>query len=183
LFKSSTTFANDIALWKVFPPFILSGASVKSIPYAHFNMITNGTGIVAGWGDRSDSDPNGPRLLQKGDVNILTNIQCQSKHVQSNTSVNISDSHVCADTMSGGPCKGDHGGPLMTVRNGIKILIGIVSSTWNCTRSGPPRLCNWHIIHFVFVIGWNVITLTNGLYFSDTRTSSFYDWIQVQTTS
>lgn len=130
----------------------MDGAIIASIPFAHFNFYANGTGVVAGWGGRNNNDPEGPRKLQKGSVQILTNSQCQDIYRRNGTKIQIKRTQICADGVNSDPCYGDSGGPLMCRRNGVYILCGIISNIGTCTRYEPPRICKYLIFNYFLSI-------------------------------
>ncbi|XP_073796774.1 transmembrane protease serine 7 isoform X2 [Danio rerio] len=105
---------------------------------------------VTGWGYRSEQDKVLPTVLQKAEVNVLSQSECKRSYGP------VSPRMLCAGVPSGeqDACRGDSGGPLSCqAQTGSRwFLTGIVSWGSGCGRPYLP-----------------------GVY---TRVAKFIDWIQ-----
>lgn len=110
---------------------------------------------AAGWGWTDEVKNGGKRAntLQKVDVPILANAECQQWYKDEKKSLTIVSTALCAGLENGGKdsCQGDSGGPLMIKKDGRHQVVGVVSAGIGCAR---PRL--------------------PGLY---TRVNNYLDWI------
>ena len=108
------------------------------------------TATVTGWGRKEVNAFKLPTVLQKVDLPILSNSECQQWYKDS---VSIMTSVLCAGLEKGGKdaCQGDSGGPIMVKVEGRYVLAGITSYGIGCARPKIP-----------------------GVY---TRASSYIDWI------
>ena len=91
---------------------------------------------VAGWGVLRESSYSIPDLLQKVDVPLITQAQCDKAYPGK-----ITDRMICAGFPQGGKdsCQGDSGGPLVAkADDGHTYLIGVVSWGRGCARAGYP---------------------------------------------
>ena len=128
----------------------------KRLPFSTMVMMAT----VTGWGRSDVSEINTSsnisriKALQKVDLPIVSNEQCQLWYRREDWSMKIKASHLCAGFESGGKdsCLEDSGGPLMIKQNGRFVIVGIVSAGIGC---GLPR--------------------TPGIY---TRVSSYIHWIK-----
>ncbi|XP_047996050.1 collagenase-like [Leguminivora glycinivorella] len=83
------------------------------------------TAVAAGFGKTSDSQNSFPTTtsLHHVTLQVITNTVCQKSF-----DVPIHGSHLCTNGVNGfGTCDGDSGGPLTTVWNNQRILIGVTS--------------------------------------------------------
>ncbi|XP_052836801.1 serine protease 7-like [Drosophila gunungcola] len=92
---------------------------------------------VAGWG-RTLHNPTSP-TKQKVPVNFWDFNRCRIKYLS--LQIAVEPSQICA----GGEehvdsCDGDSGGPLMSYRQGVWVLRGIVSFGRSCGRRGWPAI-------------------------------------------
>ena len=86
--------------------------------------------VITGWG-KTDTDPDDskgrPVILQEGNKTTITNSQCQEYKWEERPFV-ITDNMICAVNPKESSCKGDSGGPMITLsKNGTYQQIGIVS--------------------------------------------------------
>lgn len=94
-----------------------------------FNVMTSG------WGTTSEGSSGLPRILQKVEVPLVTQKNCNAP-----TSYNgdITDRMICAGYVEGGKdsCQGDSGGPLFVKQtSGDFLLVGVVSWGEGCARA------------------------------------------------
>ena len=99
---------------------------------------------VAGWG-WTDVPINGGRqtdILQKVDVPILANDDCQRWYKEKNKTNLILDGSMCAGFEEGGKdaCNADSGGPLMVEEDGRHVVVGVVNGGIGCDRPKLPGL-------------------------------------------
>ena len=110
---------------------------------------------VTGWGTKDEDADFISTVLQKVEVPIMSNIDCQEFYKsEPRWNVVIKDDVLCAGLEQGGKdaCQGDSGGPLLVKHvSGRYMLAGITSWGIGCARPKLP-----------------------GTY---TRTSSYIDWI------
>ncbi|CAH4023114.1 unnamed protein product [Pieris brassicae] len=102
------------------------------------NAFAGVTATATGYGKMKDSQKGFPKTTQLHHVNlkVLTNAVCQRTF----SGITIHKSHLCTDgTQRVGTCEGDSGGPLTTIVNNRRILIGIVSFGLSdgCERGTP----------------------------------------------
>ncbi|XP_071444012.1 trypsin-like [Hetaerina americana] len=128
--KSTGQYFDDIALFKVSPPFTLNNKTVTLIPMAEEGIEAHSGSIssVAGWGSIRYSGPTSESLL-KAEIPIVSKSDCFD-------ALKIPVNEICAGYRDGGidACQGDSGGPL--VINGIQY--GIVSWGDGCAKPGFP---------------------------------------------
>lgn len=101
--------------------------------------------IVAGWGR------NGPYrsdIKQSTVVNLVPNGECKKYYPSLTTKQLCAVGHTGEDT-----CKGDSGGPLMTVYGGKYFVVGIVSgkrADYPCGSSVPSLYTNvYHYLDWI----------------------------------
>ncbi|XP_045512707.1 collagenase-like [Pieris brassicae] len=102
------------------------------------NAFAGVTATATGYGKMKDSQKGFPKTTQLHHVNlkVLTNAVCQRTF----SGITIHKSHLCTDgTQRVGTCEGDSGGPLTTIVNNRRMLIGIVSFGLSdgCERGTP----------------------------------------------
>ena len=76
-----------------------------------------------------------PPTLQWMDTNCITNEECKKVW----RLLPLTSRHQCANVDKATSCMGDSGGPLTTMENGVKVLLGNVS--WvhrGCADTGYP---------------------------------------------
>ncbi|KAI8898943.1 trypsin-like cysteine/serine peptidase domain-containing protein, partial [Globomyces pollinis-pini] len=137
---------NDIGILKVS---LVSGvAPTNQIILDRGGLTSPGTYLVtAGWGRTSFNGPQSP-ILKETTVPITTNDVCYSAYppLQSNPTsfcAGYDDGHTDA-------CNGDSGGPLFQPQGNSAVLVGLVSSGFECARPNKPgvytkisSLLNW----------------------------------------
>lgn len=80
--------------------------------------------------------------LQKVDVPVLENSECQTWYKEANKNLVIVDTCMCAGYQLGGKdsCIGDSGGPLMLKKQDRHFVAGVVSAGFGCARERLPGL-------------------------------------------
>ncbi|XP_040355567.2 serine protease 33-like [Ixodes scapularis] len=154
-FGSPKRLSNDIGLVKLASEVPLSSYAVPAClpsPGDKRLYAAGKNGTVAGWGyvrelrldsfgdDRLSSYMTD--VLQKVDVRIMSNIQCNGLYSEADKSIRVAREQLCAGHKEGkkDACTGDSGGPLM-VREGKKyVVIGVVSGGIGCGRPLLPGL-------------------------------------------
>jgi trypsin len=120
---SSSTYSNDVAVWKLSTTIPTSSTvSYASLAASGSDPASGSSASVAGWGTTSSGGSSLPVDLRRVTVPIISRATCQSQY---GTSA-VTTSMVCAGLNTGGKdsCQGDSGGPLV---DSSKTLIGIVS--------------------------------------------------------
>ena len=105
--------------------------------------------VIAGWGKPS-KNYIGSIVPHVGVVNILDDSDCRSKFLEEFGSDHLRREMLCTeseDVEEGTATHGDSGGPVIVTRNGVKVVVGVISFAFK-------NLPNVH-----------------------TRVSSFYHWI------
>jgi secreted trypsin-like serine protease len=110
---------------------------INSIDYSNLSTSFTGmTAVVAGWGFKNEMSDDYTHELQKVNVPIMTNEECQTWY-QSQEAIKetkipmlIGDGVICAGFVQGGKdaCQGDSGGPLMIKEDGRLVVVGVVSA-------------------------------------------------------
>lgn len=144
------TKAYDIVVFKVDPPFVLNGRTMKAIDLAeHDDDLAAGTKVfVTGWGTVEHSGGILPVNLRGVEVTVVDRQRCREMYGKKR----IMDAHICAADTLKDSCTGDSGGPMVV--NGT--LMGIVSTGIQCARPKYPGLYTrigqtkvWHFIQKV----------------------------------
>ena len=167
-FYENMNHANDISLLKLKK--IEKSAFVSPIALPKFKETNNQEGklcTITGWGKTKQNRLKLPRLLQKAEVPILINAQCQEMFREStNKHIKILSGQVCAGFEDGGvdACQGDSGGPLAcSSSSGIPVLFGITSFGYGCAKPSKPGIYT-RVSHYLKWI-YNI----TGMVESDTK--------------
>ncbi|XP_037550027.1 transmembrane protease serine 7 [Nematolebias whitei] len=138
-YYNAYTFDYDIALLhlkKAWPPSLSLLVQPVCLPSSSHTVTESHRCIVTGWGYRSEDDKILPSVLQKAQVSVMTQTECQKIYGL------ISPRMLCAGVPSGerDACRGDSGGPLSCQAPGGSrwFLIGIVSWGSGCGRPNLP---------------------------------------------
>ncbi|GIY16980.1 plasma kallikrein [Caerostris darwini] len=101
-------------------------------------------GVITGWGktDAGLSNRFGTRLLQKVDVPIISNDECEEWHMEKGIDITISKEMMCAGYEEGkkDACVGDSGGPLIVLVHGRWVVAGLVSAGFGCAQPKQPGI-------------------------------------------
>ncbi|KAK2578460.1 hypothetical protein KPH14_000961 [Odynerus spinipes] len=130
------SWRNDIALLKVYEPFVESKLlSYVPMPSTKDVINANDVAVVSGWGRLWQGGPTTTKLQR---VNIVIADQGYCRSMYNKMSYAIYDTHVCAynPESSKGSCNGDSGGPLTV--NGK--LVGLVSWAKACALTDYPTV-------------------------------------------
>ncbi|XP_028967071.1 serine proteinase stubble [Galendromus occidentalis] len=149
------TFEYDLALMRFYEP-VTFADNIIPICIAEGNHSYVGeTAVVTGWGRLYEDGPL-PSVLQKVQIPIITNQECERLYRKAGFVEDIPQIFICAGMPSGGKdsCEGDSGGPLVLKdeESGQWNLIGIISWGIGCAMPNQP-----------------------GVY---TRITKFADWIK-----
>ncbi|XP_013857713.1 transmembrane protease serine 7 [Austrofundulus limnaeus] len=138
-YYNAYTFDYDIALLhlkKAWPASLSPLVQPVCLPPSSHTITDSHRCIVTGWGYRSEDDKVLPTVLQKAQVSITSQTECQRIYGL------ISPRMLCAGVPSGerDACRGDSGGPLSCQAPGGSrwFLIGIVSWGSGCGRPNLP---------------------------------------------
>jgi len=135
------TFANDFAILYLDKDLVF-GDTVAPIclpSKENDDAYDDVVATVTGWGDIYHKGPDSP-LLQKVDVNTMTNEVCKKKYAIDEKG-EILDNMICAAKEGKDACQGDSGGPLITKETGSEdyySLIGVVSWGEKCADPNYP---------------------------------------------
>ncbi|XP_059062040.1 brachyurin-like [Achroia grisella] len=118
---------NDIAIVRIPSVTFTNNIQAISLPaLSDVNQSFSGySAIVSGYGKTSDAQAGFPSTtaLHQVSVTVITNAVCQNSF-----EITLHGSHLCTGGDRGvGSCDGDSGGPLTTLLNNRRTLIGIVS--------------------------------------------------------
>uniref|UniRef100_A0A1B0C930 Putative trypsin-like serine protease n=1 Tax=Lutzomyia longipalpis TaxID=7200 RepID=A0A1B0C930_LUTLO len=131
--------AHDIALLRVKP--IEFTSTIQPSCIATEDTPVNSVATVMGWGWTHENQSVGQRAdtLQKAQVHVWPNSQCQMSFKSHEKSIVITEEQLCAGKESGGvdACWADSGGPLVSTEG---LLIGIVSTGIGCARPDLPGI-------------------------------------------
>jgi trypsin len=122
----------ELASDSKYEPIALNTASNLDVPSNSAPIMAT----VAGWGATKESSYSLPNSLQKVDVPLVSNAECNKDY-----NGVITDRMICAGIDKGGKdsCQGDSGGPLIaTADDNQRYLIGVVSWGEGCARAGKP---------------------------------------------
>ena len=110
------------------------------LPADKSSLFSGATATVAGWGLKGDGHL--ANELQKVDVPILANDDCQRWYKEEKKTLTIVDGSLCAGFEEGGKdaCRGDSGGPLVIKKDGRQIVVGLVSTGFGCAKPKLPGI-------------------------------------------
>ncbi|XP_047487782.1 chymotrypsinogen B-like [Penaeus chinensis] len=120
----ATTSANDIAVITLQSPLEWTD-DVGPICLPPDKTFANSEAVIVGWGLLNYQDLTLPDELQEAGVTVFDHGECKSAHAFSNFPV--TDKHICAADPGQIACRGDSGGPLMTKKNRLWLLLGVTS--------------------------------------------------------
>jgi len=134
------TFEYDLALLRFHEPVKFAPNIIPvCVPETDDNLVGQ-TSWVTGWGRLYDDGPL-PSTLQKVDLPVLENKECEKMYERAGYREFIPEIFICAGYREGGKdsCEGDSGGP-MTVRrsDGRYSLAGIISWGIGCAKENQP---------------------------------------------
>jgi len=133
---NGNTQDNDFAIIKLGSPAVFSeGVSPVCLPSASTNYDSN-VATVTGWGTLS-SGGSQPNILQKVDVNTMTNAKCSGSDTAYSAS-DITANMICAQDAGKDSCQGDSGGPMVTKEGSYYSIIGVVSWGFGCAQANAP---------------------------------------------
>ncbi|XP_042653115.1 kallikrein-13-like [Tyto alba] len=127
----ATTYAHDLMLLRVEPPFIPT-RYVQPLGLPRSPPATGATCTVMGWGTTTSPHESFPDTPQCVNVTVVGDSECRSAYGSK-----VTEDMLCAGVAGGGKdsCQGDSGGPLIC----DGVLQGIVS--WGdhpCGQAGKP---------------------------------------------
>lgn len=132
---------SDIGVVRLTFPIAVFTVAVSAISIPTDAMVTdlfaNENGIVAGFGRYTDTGNNSPNL-RFVEVNTLPNSGITGCAIRFPSM--IDNSHICTSGLGGrGWCPGDEGAPLIVLRGGVYIQIGVASifPDSGCTSGNP----------------------------------------------
>ncbi|XP_055697456.1 venom serine protease-like [Phlebotomus papatasi] len=151
----NTNNQNDIALIKTTTPIQMNpGVGIACLPFKYnTNTVSQFSGYTveaAGWGTTEFSGPR-PNILQKVQLNVISQPQCQSVLGSA-----INNNHICTFTTNKDTCQYDSGGGLWWTGpdNGRLYVIGINSFGVACADNRTPSVAtrvtqylNWIMVN------------------------------------
>jgi secreted trypsin-like serine protease len=142
---------NDIAMVKLPTKigFFNHAVNIVYLPNNSNIISTNIPALVMGYGQDTWFTAVTNRLLM-ANTQTIPNAGCNPSYIT------VQDTQMCSDNADSGVCVGDEGGPLVIVRNGRYVQIGIIQVISDTTLLGSCRT------------GVKVFT----------RVSSYLDWIK-----
>ncbi|XP_045537313.1 trypsin-1 [Papilio machaon] len=138
--------SNDVALLKTVRQMIWnSDLRPACLPQASSSDFSGTPAVVAGWGFTNEDRGIGsrPNVLQKTDVFVVTNDECNNWYESQGSKIKIISTQMCAGHEQGGrdSCWADSGGPLMVRGNkGHSMVVGVVSTGSGCARAKMPGI-------------------------------------------
>jgi len=133
---SASAFDNDFAIIKLASPVTFSDrVSPICLPSASTEYDSK-VATVTGWGTLA-SGGSQPNILQKVDVNTMTNAQCSASDTAYSAS-DITANMICARDTGKDSCQGDSGGPMVTNEGSYYSIIGVVSWGFGCAQANAP---------------------------------------------
>ncbi|XP_026756351.2 trypsin-1-like [Galleria mellonella] len=136
--------SNDVALLKTMNQLQWTNALRPAcLPQALSNDFSGVLATVAGWGFTNEDRNIGsrPNILQKTDVRVVTNDQCNEWYQAQGSKIKVIPTQMCAGHKEGGrdSCWADSGGPLMFREDNLHaMVVGVVSTGSGCARAQMP---------------------------------------------
>ncbi|XP_046994354.1 trypsin Blo t 3-like [Schistocerca americana] len=132
------SWLHDIALIKVVEPFHLDGVKVAAatLPQQGQPVQDDDVAIIVGWGLVQETDTQPSERLQKAELRIVNQLECQCAY--KSVGEQVHDTNLCAGVLQGGigACQGDSGGPLFV----DGVLVGLTSFSLGCARPNFPAV-------------------------------------------
>ena len=152
--KNENTLANDICLIEASRTLVgIDGTEAICLPSpGSFELIDGEECFTAGWGKSSYQGGVNPELTEVG-VPIVDSRTCSdwfflilvflNSHFTRYSQIGVyvkSATSVCAGYENGyrDSCSGDSGGPLISIRDGIPVLVGVTSWGVRCAEKQKP---------------------------------------------
>jgi len=133
---NAKSYDNDFAIIKLASPITFSDrVSPICLPSTSTNYDSK-VATVTGWGTLS-SGGSQPSILQKVDVNTMTNAKCSASDTAYSAS-DITSNMICARDTGKDSCQGDSGGPMVTNEGNYYSIIGVVSWGFGCAQANAP---------------------------------------------
>uniref|UniRef100_A0A146LZB0 Clotting factor B n=4 Tax=Lygus hesperus TaxID=30085 RepID=A0A146LZB0_LYGHE len=150
-------YTNDIAMLELRDELSWSDAVRPAcFPTQVEDSFSDNDAVAAGWGWTNEATGRGGRasVLQKVNLNVLSNDQCTTWYRSQGKKVTIQNTQMCAGFEDGGrdACWADSGGPLMVGTGESTMVVGVVSTGIGCARPKLPGLYT-RIANFVPWIG------------------------------
>lgn len=137
---NQNTMTHDFVMIKVDAPFSFTDC-VGSVCLPTSAVAAGASCWISGWGTLS-SGGGQPKIMQEGQVNIISNSDCVNKYAY--TSSDIDSSMLCAQGKKDGKivdaCQGDSGGPLVCASGGTYTIHGATSWGYGCAGATYPGI-------------------------------------------
>lgn len=136
--------SNDVALLKTARQLRWSNdLQPACLPNSRTDDFSGTLATVAGWGFTHENREKGsrPNVLQKTEVTVVTNDQCNSWYKSQGSKIKVISTQMCAGHEVGGrdSCWADSGGPLMVKDDKRHVMVvGVVSTGSGCARPKMP---------------------------------------------
>ncbi|KAF6214294.1 hypothetical protein GE061_009034 [Apolygus lucorum] len=127
-------YTNDIALLELRDDLSWSDAVRPAcFPTQVEDSFSDSDAVAAGWGWTNEDTGRGrANVLQKVNLNVLSNDQCTIWYRSQGKKVTIQNSQMCAGFEDGGrdACWADSGGPLMVGNGESTMVVGVMISSY-----------------------------------------------------
>lgn len=133
------TFEYDLALLRFYEPVKFRRNIIPVCTPEGEDQFVDKMATVTGWGRLYEDGPL-PHVMQKVQVPIITNKECESMYRKAGFVEDIPDIFICAGKSDGGKdsCEGDSGGPMVLKKDGRWVLAGIISWGIGCALPNQP---------------------------------------------